>query len=88
MGNDDGGEVNATVVTLLASAQMHGLEPLGYLRDLLCLLPGWPVKRVLQLAPAYWTATVAEPGVAQQLAENVFRRASLGEITATPPATT
>jgi transposase len=88
VGNDEGGEVNATLVTLLASAQMHGLEPLGYVRDLLCLLPGWPVKRALELAPAYWRTTVGEPGVAQQLAENVFRRASLGELPAKPPATT
>lgn len=33
VGNDEGGEVNATLATLLASCQMHGIEPLGYLRD-------------------------------------------------------
>jgi transposase len=53
VGNDDAGEVNATFVTLLASCQLHGIEPLGYLRDLLCLLPSWPARRVLELAPAY-----------------------------------
>jgi hypothetical protein len=34
------------------------LEPLGHLRDLLCLQPGWHVQRVLELAPAIWRATV------------------------------
>ena len=36
---------------------MLGLEPWSYLRDLLCLLPEWPVHRVLELAPAYWLQT-------------------------------
>lgn len=49
-------------VTLLASCQLHGLEPLGYLRDLLCLLPGWPVQRVLELAPVKWTANKSAAG--------------------------
>jgi transposase len=49
LGNDEGGTVNATLVTLLASCQLHGVEPLGYLRDLLCLLPGWPAHHILQL---------------------------------------
>src|SRR3712207_6920335 len=33
LGSDEGGAVNAAFVTLLASCQLHGLEPLGYLRD-------------------------------------------------------
>lgn len=78
VGNDDGGEVNATLVTLLASCQMHSIEPLGYLRDLLCLMPSWPVQQVLELAPAYWSKTIARPDVQQQLEANVFRQAALG----------
>lgn len=78
VGNDEGGEVNATLVTLLASCQMHGLEPLGYLRDLLCLLPSWPVQQVLALAPASWPITSARPDVKLQLEANVFRQAALG----------
>jgi transposase len=80
VGNDEGGEVNATLVTLLASCQMHGLEPLGYLRDLLCLLPAWPAHSVLDLSPAHWMATSARDEVKHRLDENVFRRASLGLI--------
>ena len=79
IGNDDAGEVNATFVTLLATCQLHGLEPLGYLRDLLCLLPSWPVKRVLELAPAYWKKTLEQENTQQRLAANVFRQVSLGE---------
>lgn len=87
VGNDDGGEVNATLVTLLASCQLHGLEPLGYLRDLLCLLPDWPVPRVLELAPAYWRKTIADPTIEQRLAANVFRQAALGLLDGARPAT-
>ncbi len=80
VGNDEGGEVNATLVTLLASCKMHGLEPLGYPRDLLCLLPDWPVQRVLDLAPAYWRKTLERPEVQQQLDANVFRQVALGRL--------
>lgn len=88
LGSDEGGEVNATLVTLLASCEMHKLEPLAYLRDLLCLLPGWNQLDVLQLAPANWSATVARPEVRQQLEENVFRQAALGVLRPTVPVTT
>jgi transposase len=43
--------VNAAFVSLLASCSLHEIEPLGYMRDLLCLLPRWPHQRVLELAP-------------------------------------
>jgi transposase len=85
LGSDEGGAVNTTFVTLLASCQLHGLEPLGYLRDMLCLLPGWPVQRVLELAPANWTATVQREQVRAELEANVFRQAALGALT--PAAT-
>jgi hypothetical protein len=37
VGSDDGALVNTVFVSLLASAPLHGIEPLAYLRDLLCL---------------------------------------------------
>jgi hypothetical protein len=49
LGTDDAGEVNAIFVTLLASCQLHEIEPAAYLRDLFCLLPSWPAKRVLRI---------------------------------------
>jgi transposase len=67
-GSEDGAEVNTIFVSLLASCRMHRIEPFGYMRDLLCLLPSWPKHRVLELAPAYWKETVARPEVQQALA--------------------
>jgi transposase len=76
-GNDDAAEVNASFVTLLASAQLHALEPSSYLRDLFCLLPSWPARRVLELAPVNWKQTLEKQDARQRLDANVFRRAIL-----------
>jgi transposase len=78
VGNDDGGEVNAAFVSLLASCQLHRIEPWSYVRDLLCLIPNWPHRRVLELAPASWRQTVASPHTQELLDANIYRRASLG----------
>jgi len=86
LGSDEGGETNATFVTFLASCQLHEIEPLGYLRDLFCLLPSWPSRRVLELAPAYWRTTLAAPDTQRLLAANIFRQASLGRLV--PPQIT
>jgi transposase len=80
VGSDEAAEVNATFVSLLASCQLHGIEPWAYLRDLLCLLPGWPARRVLDLAPAFWKQTLKEQDTQQRLADNVFRRFSLAPV--------
>jgi transposase len=78
LGSEDGATANTTFVTLLASCRLHDLEPLGYIRDLLCLLPSWPRHRVLDLAPAYWQQTLEQPETQQKLDANVFRRVTLG----------
>jgi transposase len=80
VGSDEAGSVNANFVSLLASCELHGIEPLGYLRDLFCLLPSWPRRRVLELAPAYWAKTLEDKDAQQRLATNVFRQASLGTL--------
>jgi transposase len=77
VGNDDAGDVNATFVSLLASCQLHKLEPWAYLRDLFCLLPSWPKRRVLDLAPANWNQALKNEDTQQRLDANVFRRATL-----------
>ncbi len=77
VGSDDGGDVNAAFVTLLASCQLHKIEPWSYLRDLLILLPYWPVSRVLELAPVNWRQTVEQDDAQQRLAADRFRRAIL-----------
>jgi hypothetical protein len=76
--NDDAAEVNAAFVSLLASCQLHGIEPWAYLRDLFCLLPSWPIRRVLELAPVNWKQSLENQDAQQALGANVFRQATLG----------
>ena len=78
VGSDDGGQVNATVVSLLASCSLHKIEPFAYMRDLLCLLPRWPSHRVLELAPASSRETLQKRETQQALDANVLRRVVLG----------
>jgi transposase len=78
VGSDDAGQVNAAFVSLLASCQLHNIEPWAYLRDLFCLLPSWSRRRVLELAPLNWKQTLEHPDAQQRLDANVFRRATLG----------
>ena len=61
----DVGRAGARLTSLLASCQMHRIEPLAYLRDLLVLLPEWPRNRVLELAPVNWQQTLRAGNVAQ-----------------------
>jgi transposase len=77
LGSEDGAFANTTFVSLLASARLHGIEPVGYIRDLLCLLPSWPKQRALDLAPLNWATTAATEEVAVKLAANRFRQAVL-----------
>lgn len=79
VGSDDGAETNTVFVSLLASCRLHGIEPLGYMRDLLCLLPRWPSHRILELAPVHAQKTFGEPEAQEALAANVFRRVVLGQ---------
>jgi transposase len=77
VGNDDAGEVNEAFVSLLASCQLHGIEPWSYRRDLFCPMPSWPQRRVLDLAPASWRQTRKLPDVQQRLDANMYRRATV-----------
>jgi transposase len=56
LGSDEGARVNTIFVSLLASCQLHHIEPWAYLRDLFFLLPDWPASRILDLAPAFCAA--------------------------------
>lgn len=67
-GSDDGAEWNAIATTLIASCQRHDIEPWAYLRDVLTLLPGWPKRDVLELAPKHWNQTREQPHTQQRLA--------------------
>ena len=67
-GSDDGAEWNAIATSLIASCQLHAIEPWAYLRDVLTLLPAWPKRDVLQLAPKFWDHTRQQPQTQQRLA--------------------
>jgi transposase len=77
VGSEDGAIANTVFVSLIASCQMHDLEPWAYLRDLFYLLPDWPRGRVLELAPAYWKQTLEQQEAQRGLANNPLRRSLL-----------
>lgn len=58
-GSDEHAESAGHVLSLIASARLHHLDPELYLRDLIRLLPYWPKHRYLELAPKYWARTRA-----------------------------
>ena len=77
VGSEDGATANTTFISLIASCELHGIEPWRYLRDLFYLLPDWPKSRVLDLAPAYFEQTMQQDEAKRRLAENPLRRALL-----------
>jgi hypothetical protein len=77
VGSEDGALANTVFVSLIASCELHGIEPWGYLRDLFYLLADWSKGRILDLAPAYWKQTLQQEETQQRLANNPLRRALL-----------
>jgi transposase len=57
--NETGIRWYTTFRSLIASCMLHRLNPEIYLEQLLRIVPHWPKNRVLELAPKYWTRTVA-----------------------------
>ena len=78
VGSDDHAQTTANLLSIVASAKLHDLEPEEYVRDLLRVLPHWPRDRYLELAPKYWRATRERLDAAQLEAE-------LGPLTVPPP---
>jgi hypothetical protein len=68
-GSDDHAQAAGNLLSLVASARLHRLDPEVYLRDLFRVLPHWPSDRYLELAPKYWSATRARLDQAQLTAE-------------------
>jgi len=69
VGSDDHGQAAGNLLTLIASARLHGLDPELYLRDALRVLAQWPRERFIELAPKYWAKTRARLDPAQLEAE-------------------
>jgi len=59
VGSDDHGQAAGNLLTAIASARLHKLDPEVYLRDVFRVLPHWPRDRYLELAPRYWRITRA-----------------------------
>lgn len=64
-GSDDHAQAAGNLLTLVASARLHRLDPEAYLRDLFPVRPHWPRDRYLELAPRYWLATRTRLDAAQ-----------------------
>jgi hypothetical protein len=64
-GSDDHAQAAGHLLTLVASARLHRLDPEAYLRDLFRVLPHWPRERFLELAPKYWATTRTRLDAAQ-----------------------
>jgi transposase len=69
VGSDDSAQSAAGFFSLIASCKLHGLEPEGYLRDVLRVLPHWPKDRYLELAPLNFAATRARLDAKELAAE-------------------
>ncbi|HTB77163.1 MAG TPA: IS66 family transposase [Polyangiaceae bacterium] len=77
-GSDDHASAAANLFSLIASCELHGLDPEAYLLDIIHVLPYWPRTRYLELAPKYWAATRA------RIPENQLA-VEIGDITVPPP---
>ena len=69
VGSDDHAVSTANLLSVIASARLHDLDPEDYLRDLFRVLPLWPRDRYLELAPKNWPATRARLDAAELEAE-------------------
>lgn len=81
VGSDDHAQAAANLFSLIASCKLHGLDPEGYLRDVLRVLPHWPKDRYLELAPLFFAATRAR-------LDPVELDRELGALTVPPPLPT
>lgn len=81
VGSDDHAQAAGNLLSLVASARLHRLDPEAYLRDLFRVLPHWPRDRYLELAPKYWPSTRTRLDPAQLAAE-------LGPLTIPAPTST
>jgi transposase len=45
------------ISSLIASCELHGIDPEFYLQEILTVAPSWPAHRALELAPKHWIDT-------------------------------
>lgn len=78
-GSDDHASAAANLLSLVASCRLHGIEPEGYLSELIRVMPYWPRVRYLELSPRYWLGTRARLDPSELARE-------YGPLTVPPPA--
>lgn len=54
-GSHNGADRAALIYSLVATAKLQGVEPFGYLKEILTKLPDWPYKKIDELLPQNWT---------------------------------
>ena len=77
-GSDDHASAAANLFSLIASCELHRLDPEAYLAEIIHVLPFWPRDRYLELAPKYWAATRTRIPSAELDVE-------IGNVTVPPP---
>ena len=45
------------ISSLIASCELHGIDPEFYLQEVLTVAPSWPANRAIELAPKHWIDT-------------------------------
>lgn len=56
-GSDEHAVRACAITSLIATCQMHGLDPELYLQEILTVAPSYPLRRILELSPKHWVAT-------------------------------
>jgi hypothetical protein len=56
-GSDEHARRACAISSLIASCEMHGLDPEFYLQEILTVAPSYPLSRILDLSPKNWVAT-------------------------------
>jgi len=54
LGSDQGGRSAAIIYSLIRTCKRHGIEPFGYLRDVLDRIADHPITRIEELTPLAW----------------------------------
>jgi transposase len=67
-GSDAGGERAATLYSLIGTAKLNGLDPEGYLRNVLTQIADHPINRIAELLPWNFNTPTAAPSADPQQA--------------------
>ena len=65
-GSDAGGERAATLYSLIGTAKLNGLDPEGYLREVLARIADHAINRITELLPWNLAAPTAAPNTDPQ----------------------